>query len=170
MELVGEKTPEQLERLRGLIQDKIVLTGYHNLTYPNGEKGKDEYAVPSDSNGMFGVEIHGHIIGNLIHREWLRRAPIADEGLRLWFAVFITSAVVMYTAKVMTVCIVLGLMVASCVATYILFAFYNYWVGGIGLYLLSSAVFLAISVVFRHRRVVAYREYLSQMLGTRWSD
>ena len=170
MELVGEKTPKQIEVLRELIKDKIIFTGYHNLTYPNGDKGKDEYAVPSDSNGMFGVEIHGHILGNLIRREWLRRASPFDEGLRLWLFVFVTSAMVVHTVKMMTMCLVLGLMSATCIATYILFAYYDYWVGGIGMYLVFSAVFLGVSIILRHRRVVAYREYLSQMLGTRWTD
>ena len=75
-----------------LFKDKVVFVG-NRLSIGNAGAGKDEFATPYsmfDHSATHGVEIHATAFLNLLHHEWLTRAPLGIErgGIVLLAALF----------------------------------------------------------------------------------
>ncbi len=65
---------ERADRYRG----KTVLVGFVGEPQP-GITGRDTFLTPASAAVAYGVEIHGTIAANLLHGDWIRRAPPAIE-------------------------------------------------------------------------------------------
>ena len=149
---------ESKEKIRG----KVVLVGYQSLQYGKGSLGKDEFPVPVEDNGMFGVEIHANIVANLIHGNWLRRLKPVDEVTIVCGLVCLMALIALRKPTPL----VIGFLVCSVlllfVLGYLLFSVFNFFVSGLGTLAAMVAVIVAVSVVYFNRRTQKFERYLKK--------
>jgi len=63
------------------LENKIVLLGYQSIHFAKATSNKDEFLVTASSDTMYGVAIHGNMIGNLIEERWLQRSSTKIESI-----------------------------------------------------------------------------------------
>lgn len=153
----GDPAPLQ-EQLR----DKVVVVGYRSLHVGRGLQAKDEMFTPVSSSGMYGVEIHAHIFGNLIEHSWLRRLSLESELLFVAIAVLVLTSIVMRYPRPATLAVSAAILAAVCVADYLAFSLWRFWLGGVANLLAVFLVAAGVSSVFYFLRSEAYRRYLDQ--------
>lgn len=153
----GDPAPLQ-EKLR----DKVVIVGYRSLHVGRGLQAKDEMYTPVSSSGMYGVEIHAHILGNLIERSWLKRLSLENELLFIALSVLILTSFVMRFPRPLTLAVSASILAAICAIDYLAFSLWQFWLGGVATLLAVFVVAAGVSSVFYFLRSEAYRRYLDQ--------
>jgi adenylate cyclase len=157
-ELVQGNTASLQEKLR----DKVVIVGYRSLHVGRGLQAKDEMYTPVSSSGMYGVEIHAHILGNLIERSWLKRLSLENELLFIAISVLILTSFVMRYPRPLTLAVSAFILAVVCVADYLAFTLWQCWLGGVANLVAVFIVAAGVSSVFYFLRSEAYRRYLDQ--------
>lgn len=160
--LVDLITPESVEDAKKKLHGKVVLVGYQSLQYGKGSLGKDEFPVPVEDNGMFGVEIHANIVGNLIEGNWLKRfSPVTEVALVCVFACIITMAAVRKPSPIVIISIVCTTLLII-LASYVLFSQFNFFVSGLGTIVIMTMVTVAGSIVYFDRRIKRFEQHIKK--------
>jgi CHASE2 domain-containing sensor protein len=157
-DLVLDKT----NQISAKLKDKIVLVGYQSLHYGKGRMGKDEFFVPVSSEGMFGVEIHANVVGNLLDKSWLRRFDLATEMTLIFIVIFIMASYAMRLPTLKTLASILTAIVLIFVSAYIGFSNYNFHLHGLGSLSLAGLIIVICSVAYFFRRTENYRSYIDR--------
>ncbi len=80
------------------LKNKVVFIGYEKETSsPN--LLMDRYTT--SVGDMYGVEIHATILNNAISNNWIRRLPVEEERISLFFVLFLFSLVVLLCRPLM---------------------------------------------------------------------
>jgi CHASE2 domain-containing sensor protein len=153
---------EEPRVLQEILRDKIVLVGYQSLQFGKGNLGKDQFVVPVSEDGMFGVEIHGTVIGNLMHQSWLHRLAFLNELSLIALAVFLASSYIMRSPQPRTLAVAALLWIGVSCVSYLLFSRYNLWVAGLTTVAVSLGVVTVISAIYFLLRSEAYRRYIER--------
>jgi CHASE2 domain-containing sensor protein len=150
---------------REMLRDKIVLLGYQSIAHGRGPSNKDEYDVPVSNFPMYGLEIHGNIIGNLIDRSWLRRLSEQTESMLLLFSTILMAGSGLRLKPSRGVPLVAGVAFVLLLADYYLFAFRRLWISGIGPFLLAAAATCVVIALYRIASTERFRERMKRALG-----
>jgi CHASE2 domain-containing sensor protein len=153
---------EQPRVLKEILRDKIVLIGYQSLQFGKGNLGKDQFSVPVSEEGMFGVEIHGTVIGNLLHRSWLHRLGFLNELSLIALAAFIVGSYVMRSPQPRTLAAVAVLWFVALFVAYVCFSRYDVWIGGLTAVAVALGIVTVISSIYFLLRSEAYRRYVER--------
>jgi CHASE2 domain-containing sensor protein len=159
--LIGSSAEDALEQLRG----KIVLVGYQSRFFGRGTMAKDEFSTPVSPLGMFGVEIHATIVGNLIDRTWIRGMNHATEVAVVAALVFILAAYLMRAPTPFTLAMVWIVVGAAYIANYLAFAWMYFFFWGFASLLVSASIMTAFSAVYFLIRADSYKRYVDQTIS-----
>lgn len=131
----------------GFFKDKVVVLGFKSDLRGRGHSDKEILGVPVRSKGtgygMYGMEIHANIIGNLLESSWISSIEYSHELLLklflLWFLILgIVSFHPVYS--LIYACLYLSLWFVS---TYAFFAYKQLFIPGVFLALLYSPFIIA---------------------------
>lgn len=88
---------------------------------------KDEFPITGSEDGMFGVEIHANIMGNLIHQDWIKKLSPEEEIRYFCYIILLVSIVCLLLQ--FKLALILGIVVfsTSLIACYFLFTLRNFW-------------------------------------------
>ena len=153
------------ENLDTQFHGKVIFLGYQSLHYGKGHLGKDEFSVPLARDSMFGVEVHGNLVGNLLDRSWLRRINMQTEISLLFLIIFIMSGYAMRSPSQGTIIVISIFCLTYAGISYLFFATQYLWCGGLGTLLFASMVILSISIVYFFRRTESYKKYIDKSFG-----
>jgi len=154
-----------IAKAQALLKDKVVLLGYQSAHYAKATTNKDSFLVTGSAFPMYGVEIHGNMVGNLIDGTFLRRFSTKNEVLVLILSVFIIASFAMHSPTFTAVGLIGGSALGSIVAAYYLFTRYNFWLSGIGSFLVATAIVFIISAFYFFRRSQLYKRYIERTMG-----
>ncbi len=157
-QLVGENTASSANLLR----DKIVLLGYQSLQFGKGNLGKDQFPTSVSEQGMFGVEIHGTVIGNLLNRSWLHRLDFIDELSFLAVSAFLLSSAIMRSPRPRTLAAAALVWSGLVALAYQLFSRYQLWISGLMSLAAALSVVTVVSAIHFLLRSEAYRRYVER--------
>jgi hypothetical protein len=132
------------EKAKALIKDKIVLFGVQSLALDKGPWRSERFFTPVSARPMFGVEIHANVVGNLMDGSFLRRLPLQYEQFILSFLISLLIAIPLYHPNWKSLLIIGGVGVGALIASYVGFARYNFWFGGITTLILSALLTIVV--------------------------
>lgn len=154
-----------VQSAQALIKDKVVLLGYQSAHYAKATTNKDSFLVTGSDLPMYGVEVHGNIVGNLLHGTFLKRFSTETEVLVVILSVFIVASFAMHSPTFASMGIILGAALGAIVSAYYLFSRYQFWLSGIGSFLVATAVIFVISAFYFFRRSQLYKRYIDRTMG-----
>jgi adenylate cyclase len=165
-ELITGNVDAAINKLRG----KIVLIGYQSRNFGKGPGNSDRFPVPVSTFPMYGVEVHATIVNNLIDGSWLKRASPEVEILSVALFIFIMVSYALRFPNWKSLTIIIAASFIVLLTTYILFAKYNIWLGGVGATLLATILTVVISgfyfIIARDR----FERIAERKLGFRVGD
>ncbi|XZE19213.1 CHASE2 domain-containing protein [Pirellulaceae bacterium SH449] len=153
-----------IEAAKAKISGKVVLFGYLSKQYMKGILNRDEFVVPSDPSGMFGVEIHSHLVGNLIHQQWIDRMRPRNEVL---FVVLLTIAFAAAALRKPTPSVIGFILLTPLVLLaigYFSFVYFRFFIPGIPIIALMSYLITAPSIIHFLLRSQRFNNYLNKQL------
>jgi CHASE2 domain-containing sensor protein len=156
--LVGEEAATSAK----LLKDKVVLLGYQSLQFGKGNLGKDQFLTSASEQGMFGVEIHGTVIGNLLHGAWLHRLDFMNELSLLAVSAFLLSSAIMRSPRPRTLAIAALIWSSMVVLAYLCFSRYQLWIAGLMSLAAAILVVTVLSAIYFLLRSEAYRRYVER--------
>lgn len=134
-----------VDTTRASLKDKIILFGYQSRSFAKGPGNSDRFDVPVSALQMYGVEIHANIVGNILEGRWLSRLSPVKEISFITFIIFALVAYALRFPNWRSLAIVMLGTVALLLVTYLLFAYYGFWLGGVGVVLLSAIITVVVS-------------------------
>lgn len=153
-----------VEKAKDQIRGKIVLLGYLSKQYMKGILNRDEFFVPSDRRGMFGVEIHSNLVANLLHNHWIARMNPANE---LSFVVIFTIAFVAAAIR-KPVPSVIGFLILTPVLLlgigYFAFVYFRFYIPGIPVIAVMAYLITAPSIIHFLLRSQRFNRYLNKQM------
>ncbi len=143
-DLLHDRFPDQFQRLRG----KMVFVGLHQETAV-GVAWKDAFATSYGVSSRFGVEIHATAAGNILRRDWIRRASFGVEMIALNVAAFVVTFMLLQLAPLKALAFACSCAGFWAVAAYVCFL-NNFFLPGFVLMfiLLPFVLLVAVSVYY----------------------
>ncbi|XZE20327.1 CHASE2 domain-containing protein [Pirellulaceae bacterium SH449] len=160
VDLISSDTQALQEKIRG----KVVLMGYLSKQYMKGILNRDEFFVPSDKNGMFGVEIHGHLIANLIHNHTITRMDLLDELIFVGVAIFLFAAAALRKPTPSVIGFILLTPLVLLAIGYFSFVYFRFFIPGIPIITFMSYLITAPSIIHFLLRSQRFNNYLNKQL------
>lgn len=153
-----------VERAKDLIRGKVVLLGYLSKQYMKGILNRDEFVVPADRNGMFGVEIHSHLVANLLHNHWIARMDPADEltFIVIFVIAFVSAAVRKAVPTVIGFVILTPLLLLG--IGYFAFVYLRFYIPGIPIIAVMAYLITAPSIIHFLLRSQRFNRYLNKQM------
>lgn len=151
-------------KAKELIRGKVVLLGYLSKQYMKGILNRDEFVVPADRFGMFGVEIHSHLVANLLHNHWIARMDPADElsFVAIFVIAFIAAAARKPTPSVIGFVILTPLLLLG--VGYLAFVYLRFYIPGIPIIALMAYLITAPSIIHFLLRSQRFNRYINKQM------
>lgn len=151
--------------MREELRDKIVVIGYQSIARGRGPMNKDEFYVSTSEFPMFGLEIHGNIIGNLIDGSWIKRLRPNTDRTLLILGTLLAAGFGIRMKPSRGVPMVIAIAFIVVIVEYELFVTRPLWISGIGSFL--AAVFLTVVAIplYRIGSTERFRNKIKRMLG-----
>lgn len=146
------------------IANKVVLIGYLSKQFMKGILNRDEFMVPSDPSGMFGVEVHSHLIGNLIENSWILRLDPVDEILFVGLFTFIFAAAAVKKATPAVVGFVFLTPIFLLGIGYFAFFHFRFFVPGIAVIATMAYLITAPSIIHFMLRSQRFNRYINKQM------
>ena len=156
---VSELIQGATEATRAKLKDKVVIAGYQSIVYARGTSGKDELHISASRETMYGVEIHAHIIGNLIEKSWLRSAGFNTTRIYLFIAGAVIASVCIFLSPWWSVPIVSVIALSAIGFSYREFSNLR-WIPGIGTILMLCIFGAALGSFYYFSRTEGVRRYI----------
>lgn len=149
---------------KAFIKDKIVLFGAQSLSLEKGPWQSERFLTTVSDKKMFGVEVHANTVGNLIDGSFLSRLKVRQEQGIVAFIIAVLIAIALFNPSWKGVFVVIGGAVVVTLGAYLGFAYYNFWLGGIGTVLEASNLILVLCAVYISIERGYFDEAIKQIL------
>ena len=156
------KTREEAEKLKALINKKIVIIGYQSRQLARGVIGKDEFPVPVSSSGLFPLEIHATIIANLLDASWIAPLPKWVQCAAIVVVSILTTWVALWLTTLKAVAIILFIPIALSALATVLFTHYATFTPGLTTMILASIAALLIAIIQSFIRSQRFEQKVKQ--------
>lgn len=136
-------------------------------TDPTNDKTKDEFRISASSAPMYGMEIHGHIVENLLGESWIKRFSSRTE-FGFVFALLMGATILMMRVGGYRIAYGLGLLTAvlyTCLAYWAFVAKLTF-LPGVALFWLLYAAMLAVTTTYfllTNKRIIAFFECMTRI-------
>ncbi|HMO18568.1 MAG TPA: CHASE2 domain-containing protein [Oligoflexia bacterium] len=129
---------------KGFFKDKIVVVGFKSDMKERGTSDKEILNVPVKSSdgtyGMYGVEIHASIVGNLLEGRWIKTVPLDIWVCSLFVLLFILYVGILNLEPLQSFFYMIAFLVVWFLATLGAFSYLDYFVPGVFLALFMSTL------------------------------
>ena len=134
-----------------LLKDKVVVIGL-TLNSSSGPMQKEAFPSPFRGSYTFGAEIHATAIGNILHKDWIRRAPPRKEAAVLSLLAFLLAFFIFVTPSLWGRLLCLGAAVAWSAAAYTCFCYGLFLPGAL---LVGVVLPITVTLTALHRQINA---------------